>query len=344
MTTSKPNCRGRILSKYLADPAIGIVGTGSHTPSAVLSNADLEKMVDTTDKWIVERTGIKERRITDKSTTTSMIATQAARNALEAAGIDGKDVDLIVVATATPDMLFPSTACLIQAEIGASKAAAFDLAAACSGFIYGLNAATGMMRNGTHHTALVIGAETLTKIVDFEDRSTCILFGDGAGAVVLKSVDKGSGILATRVHSDGTLADMLKLPGGGSLHPASHETIDAGYHFLKMNGNSVFKSAVKCMAEVVAGALKDAGLNQDDVDLFIPHQANIRIIEATAKKLKFPMEKVFVNVDKYGNTSAASVPIALDEAVRSGRVKAGDVISVVAFGAGFTWGSAVFRL
>jgi 3-oxoacyl-[acyl-carrier-protein] synthase-3 len=240
-------------------------------------------------------------------------------------------------------MLFPSTACLVQAEIGAKRAAGFDLAAACSGFLYGLNVASGMIRNGTHDTALVIGAETLSKIVDFEDRSTCILFGDGAGAAVVRRVEKGQGILSSRIRSDGSLGEMLKLPGGGSLHPTSHDTVDARMHFIKMNGNNVFKSAVKSMAQVVQDALDDAGKTADDIDLFVPHQANIRIIEATAKKLGIPMDKVFVNVESYGNTSAASIPIALDEAKKSGQLKRGDLIAAVAFGAGFTWGAAVLR-
>ncbi|MBZ0268892.1 ketoacyl-ACP synthase III [bacterium] len=323
---------------------MGIVGIGSDAPEGLLTNADLERMVETSNDWIVERTGIRSRHIADENTTTSMIATNAARRALADAGIDGSEVDLIVVGTATPDMLFPSTACLIQAEIGATKAAAFDLAAACSGFIYGVNVAAGMIRNGTHSVALVIGAETLSKIVDYQDRSTCVLFGDGAGAVVLRKVDNGSGILASRIQSDGKLADELKLPGGGSLHPASHDTVDAGMHFLQMNGNSVFKSAVRCMADVVQGVLDDAGLTNDDIDLFIPHQANIRIIDATAKKLRMPKEKVFVNVDRYGNTSAASVPIGMDEARREGRLKKGDLVAAVAFGAGFTWGAFVARI
>jgi 3-oxoacyl-[acyl-carrier-protein] synthase III len=332
------------LTRYLTDPAIGIVGIGSAAPEGLLTNADLERMVETSNDWIVERTGIRSRHIADERTTTSMIATRAARRALEDAGLEGSDVDLIVVGTATPDMLFPSTACLIQAEIGATTAAAFDLAAACSGFIYGVNVAAGMIRNGTHSTALVIGAETLSKIVDYQDRSTCVLFGDGAGAVVLRKVGDGSGILASRIQSDGRLADELKLPGGGSLHPTTHETVDAGMHFLQMNGNSVFKSAVRCMAEVVQGVLDDAGLTGEDIDLFIPHQANIRIIDATAKKLRFPKEKVFVNVDRYGNTSAASVPIGMDEARREGRLKKGDLVAAVAFGAGFTWGAFVARM
>ena len=331
------------MARYLPDPAVGIVGIGSDTPEGVLTNHDLEKMVETSDEWIVERTGIRTRRIADARTTTSTLATNASRRALADAGLTGADVDLVIVGTATPDMLFPSTACLVQAQIGAERAAAFDLAAACSGFIYGLNVAAGMIRNGTHETALVIGAETLSKILDFHDRATCVLFGDAAGAAVVRAVPKGKGILASRIQSDGTLAEMLMLPGGGSLHPTTHETVDQGMHFIKMNGNNVFKSAVKSMAEVVVAALDDAGLSGADVDLFIPHQANVRIIEATARKLDIPMSKVFVNVDRYGNTSAASIPLAIDEARREGRLREGDLVSVVAFGAGFTWGSAVMR-
>lgn len=330
------------MAKYQPDPAIGIVGIGSDAPPGILSNADLEKMVDTSDEWIVERTGIRTRHIADAQTTTSVLATNAARKALADAGLKGEDVDLIIIGTATPDMLFPSTACLVQAQIGASGAA-FDLAAACSGFIYGLNVAAGLIRNGTHETALVIGAETLTKIVDFQDRGTCVLFGDAAGAAVLRRVEKGRGILATRIMSDGTLAEMLTLPAGGSARPTSHETVDQRLHYIKMNGNNVFKSAVKWMADVVKKALEDAELGAHEVDLFIPHQANLRIIEATARKLDIPMDKVFVNVDRYGNTSAASIPLALDEARQAGMLREGYVVSAVAFGSGFTWGSAVLR-
>jgi 3-oxoacyl-[acyl-carrier-protein] synthase-3 len=331
------------LAKYLPDPPIGIVGIGSDAPEGILTNADLEKMVDTSDAWIVERTGIRTRHIADAKTTTSTLATRAARRALADAKVDGAAVDLIVVGTATPDMLFPSTACLVQAEIGAVNAAAFDLAAACSGFIYGLNVAAGLIRNGTHETALVIGAETLSKILDFTDRATCVLFGDAAGAAVVRRVEKGKGILATRIMSDGTLGEMLMLPAGGSLRPATHETVDQRLHYVKMSGNNVFKSAVKSMADVVLKSLEDAELSADQVDLFIPHQANLRIIEATARKLDIPMEKVFVNVDRYGNTSAASIPLAIDEARRAGVLREGHVVSAVAFGAGFTWGSAVLR-
>jgi 3-oxoacyl-[acyl-carrier-protein] synthase-3 len=319
------------------------VGIGSDAPEELLTNADLEKMVDTTDQWIVERTGIRTRHIANEHTTTSTLASRASLKALEDAGVAPAEVDLIVVGTATPDMLFPSTACLVQRNIGAPNAAAFDLAAACTGFIYGINVAAGMIRNGTHDTALVIGAETLTKIVDFEDRATCVLFGDGAGAAVVRRVENGSGIEATRIMSDGTLGDMLKLPGGGSLHPTTHATVDERLHFIKMSGNNVFKSAVKSMSEIVEKGLEDAGITAEDVDLFVPHQANARIIEATAKKLRFPMEKVFVNVDRYGNTSAASIPIAIDEARRTGHLKKGDLVAAVAFGAGFTWGSLIFR-
>lgn len=331
------------MARYQPDPAVGIVGIGSDAPEGVLTNADLERMVDTSDEWIVERTGIRTRHIADANTTTSMLATKASQRALADAGLTGADVDLVVVGTATPDMLFPSTACLVQAEIGATRAAAFDLAAACSGFIYGLNVASGLIRNGTHETALVIGAETLSKIVDFKDRTTCVLFGDAAGAAVVRRVEKGKGILASRIRSDGTLGEMLMLPAGGSARPATRETVDAGLHYVKMNGNNVFKSAVKSMAEAVEEALEDAGMTGENVDLFIPHQANARIIEATARRLRIPMDKVFMNVDRYGNTSAASIPLAIDEARQAGRIREGTLVSVVAFGAGFTWGSAVMR-
>ena len=332
------------MAKYQPDPAVGIVGIGSDTPEGVLSNADLEKMVETSDEWIVERTGIRTRRIADAKTTTSTLATNAARKALADAGLSGEDVDAIIIGTATPDMLFPSTACLVQANIGAVNAAAFDLAAACSGFIYGLNVAAGLIRNGSHETVLVIGAETLSKIVDFEDRATAVLFGDAAGAAVVRRVEKGRGILATRIMSDGNLAEMLMLPGGGSLRPTSHETVDQRLHYIKMNGNNVFKAAVKSMADIATKALEDAEMDVTQIDLFIPHQANMRIIEATARKLDIPMSKVFVNVDRYGNTSAASIPLGLDEARRAGMIHEGDVVAAVAFGAGFTWGSAVLRL
>ena len=331
------------MAKYLPDPAVGIVGIGSDAPEQILSNEDLEKMVDTSSDWIIERTGIKTRRISDENTTTSTLATNAARRALEDAGVAAEEIDLIVVGTATPDMMFPSTACLVQAEIGAPNATAFDLSAACSGFLYGLNVAIGMIRNGTHGKALVIGAETLTKILDFEDRSTCVLFGDGAGAAVVQGVESGSGVLSFRLHADGSAAESLMLPGGGSKYPSSHETVDERLHFIKMNGNNVFKVGVRSMSDALVGGIEDAGLHSDDIDLFVPHQANIRIIDALAKRAGIAKERVFVNVDRYGNTSAASIPIALDEAKKAGRLKKGDVVAAVAFGAGYTWGSTIFR-
>jgi 3-oxoacyl-[acyl-carrier-protein] synthase-3 len=331
------------LAKYSRDPAIGIVGIGSDAPERLLTNRELEEMVDTSDEWIVERTGIRTRHIADEKTTTATLATNASRKALAQAGLEASDVDLIVLGTATPDMYFPSTACFVQRELGATRAAAFDLSAACSGFLYGLNVAAGMIRNGTHECALVIGAETLSKILDFQDRSTCVLFGDGAGAAVVRQVNDGRGILSSRMHSDGRFGEMLMLPGGGSLYPASHDTVDDRLHYIKMNGNNVFKSAVRAMADALDDGIADAGLTPDDIDLFVPHQANIRIIEAVAKRVKIPMERVFVNVERYGNTSAASIPIALDEARAEGRLKPGDTAAVVAFGAGFTWGSAVLQ-
>jgi 3-oxoacyl-[acyl-carrier-protein] synthase-3 len=331
------------LDKYTRDPAIGIVGVGSAVPDREMTNQDLEHMVETSDAWIVERTGIRTRRIAEDGTTTATLATLASRRALEDAGLEASEVDLIVVGTATPDMYFPSTACHVQAALGASSAAAFDLSAACSGFLYGLNVAAGLIRNGSHDTALVIGAETLSKILDFEDRATCVLFGDGAGAAVVRRVESGTGILASRLRSDGRFGDMLMLPGGGSLNPTSHETVDRRMHYIKMNGNSVFKSAVRSMSEAVEQGIADAGLTSDDIDLFIPHQANLRIIEAIAKRIGIPMSRVFVNVEKYGNTSAASIPIAIDEARAAGRLKPGDTIAAVAFGAGFTWGATVLR-
>ncbi len=331
------------MDRYRPDPRIGIVGIGAAAPEALLTNADLEKMVDTSDEWIVERTGIRTRHISDAETTTSVLAIRAARKAMAEAGVEAEEIDVIIVGTATPDMLFPSTACLIQAEIGAVNATGFDLAAACSGFIYGLSVVAGMIRAGTCRTALVIGAETLTKITDFEDRGTCVLFGDGAGAAIVRTVEGDRGLLAIRTRSDGTLGDMLKLPAGGSLHPTTRETVDARMHFIKMNGNNVFKSAVRSMARIAGQAIEDAGMTPDDIDLFIPHQANLRIIEATGKKLGIPSEKVYVNVDRWGNTSAASIPIAIDEARSNGVLKEGMTIAAVAFGAGFTFGSAVHR-
>ena len=321
-----------------------IAGTGSYLPEKVVSNADLEKMVDTTDEWIISRTGIRERRMAAPDEATSDLSTHAARRALEAAGVAAEEVDLIIVATLTPDHLFPSTAGLVQRNLGAKRAAAFDLEAACSGFIYALTVGESFIRLGRFSRVLVVGAEVLTRFVDWTDRNTCVLFGDGAGAALLVgSEDPERGILSTHLHSDGTLADLLYAPGGGSRLPTTHDVIEARLNTVKMKGNEVFKIAVTKLSEVVDEALAANGLQDKDIDFLVPHQANLRIILATARKLNLPMEKVIVTVDRHGNTSAASVPMALDEAVRTGRVSRGDLILLEAFGGGLTWGAALVR-
>lgn len=319
-----------------------ITGTGSAVPDAVLSNSDLEKMVETSDEWITTRTGIRERRIADESTASSDIAHEAARKALEAADVGPGELDAVVVGTVTPDFLFPSTACVVQSRLGAKNACAFDLMAGCAGFLYTLHIAQGMIKSGGAEKILVIGAETLSKIVDFKDRSTCILFGDGAGAVVLEGSDE-PGILSSLVSSDGDCWDLLYVPAGGSRRPVDRDVLETGDQYIKMKGNDVFKVAVKSMESATVDAVEKAGLRPDDIDLFVPHQANHRIVEAVRKRLDFPEEKVFLNLDRYGNTSAASVPLALDEAVRSGRVRRGDTVLFAAFGAGFAWGASVVR-
>jgi len=320
-----------------------VLGTGSYAPDKVLTNLDLEKMVDTSDDWIQERTGIKERRIAENGTATSDLAMEAAKRALDAAGVTPAEIDLILVATVTPDMLFPATACIVQDKLGAKKALAFDISAACSGFIFALANADAFIRCGTYKKVLVIGAETLSKITDWTDRNTCVLFGDGAGAVVVGPDDSGRGLLSTHLHTDGSMGDLLYMPGGGSRHPATHWSLDERMHFIKMRGNETFKIAVRALEEVVMEALHHNGLTSDDIDLLVPHQANLRIIQATAKRLNMPMEKVVVTVHKYGNTSAASVPMALDEAVRDGRVKDGGLVLLEAFGGGLSWASALIR-
>ncbi len=324
-------------------PRAHIVGWGKYTPQRVLTNDDLSRMVDTSDEWIVTRTGIRERRIAGENETTATMAVQAARQALEGAGIGPEKVDLIIVATATPDYLFPSTACLVQDALGASRAAAFDLAAGCTGFVYALGVAAAMVESGAVQTALVIGAETLSRITDWTDRNTCVLFGDGAGAVVLRAGPDGGGVLATVLGADGSGKDLLMLPAGGSRHPASHRTIAERMHFIKMQGRDVFRFAVRVVPTATRQALEKAGLTLDDVALFIPHQANGRIIESAVRDLKLPPEKVYNNLERYGNTSAASIPIALCEAVEEGRLKPGDVVVCVGFGAGLTWGATVLR-
>jgi len=320
---------------------VHIVGTGSYTPERVLTNQDLEKIVDTSDEWITSRTGIKERRISDPKTPSSYLATEAATRALADAGIAGEALDQIIIGTVTGDRTFPSTACIVQDRLGATRAHAFDISAACAGFLYGLSIGRTAVASGSADTVLVIGVETLSRIVDWTDRNTCVLFGDAAGAVVLRSTGKPGGILATRLHSDGSLVHLLEMPAGGSLMPPSHETVEKRLHTIHMSGNDVFKHAVRAMESVALEALEAAGRKPEEVSLFVPHQANYRIIDATARRLGLPMERVFVNLDRYGNTSSASIPLALDEARRAGRIRAGDLIEMVTFGGGFTWAAAV---
>ncbi|HIE13473.1 MAG TPA: ketoacyl-ACP synthase III [Desulfotomaculum sp.] len=324
--------------------AAGITGLGIHLPARVLTNLDLERMVDTSDAWILERTGIKERRIAAPEESTSDLATGAAREALNAAGLSPENVELIIVATATPDMLFPATACLVQDRLGAGRAAAFDLEAGCSGFVYGLAVGAQFITSGCFRNILVIGAETLSKVTNWQDRSTCVLLGDGAGAAVLQPVGPPRGILSVYLRADGSGGELLKVPAGGARLPASTETVRAGLHYLTMNGREIFKFAVRSMEEAAVEALRRAGINQREVDCFITHQANIRIIDALAKRLGFSPDKVIVNVDRYGNTSAASIPIALYEALVSGKIKPGEsLVLLVAFGAGLTWGAVLLR-
>ncbi|WP_090552212.1 beta-ketoacyl-ACP synthase III [Natronincola ferrireducens] len=320
-----------------------ITGTGSYLPEKVLTNNDLAKIVDTSDEWIRTRTGITQRRMADQETATSDLATKAAERAIEDAGITAEDIDLIIVATATPDMAFPSTACIVQKNIGAINASAFDLEAACTGFLYGLTIGEQFIKTGFYKRILIIGAEVLTKVLDWKDRNTCVLFGDGAGAVILERSEEGDGILSSYLGSDGKSGECLTLPGGGSRLPASYETIDNRLHYIKMEGTEVFKFAVRVMGSSALKALEGSNIKLEEVDFLVPHQANIRIIEAAAKRLHLSMDKVYVNLDQYGNMSAASVPVALDEAVKKGCIKKGDVVVLVAFGGGLTWGSSVIK-
>lgn len=320
-----------------------IVGTGSYVPEAVLTNRDLEQRIETTDEWIVSRTGIRERRIAADHECTSDLAARAARAALDMAGVGAEEIELIVVGTITGDFPWPATACLVQEKIGAKRAFAFDVSAACSGFVYALDAAVKQIQCGAVGKALVIGAEILSRIVDWQDRNTCVLFGDGAGAVVLCAEEGERGVLSTHLHSDGSYWELLYQAGFGARNPATAQGLDARLPFLKMQGNEVFKVAVRMLTEVAQEALTHNGLRTEDVDLFIPHQANRRILEAVAKRLHLSDEQVFINVDFYGNTSGASIPIALDEVNRAGRLKAGDLVLFDAFGGGFTWASALVR-
>jgi 3-oxoacyl-[acyl-carrier-protein] synthase-3 len=327
----------------MAKTNAGILGTGHAYPEGILTNADLEKMVDTSDEWITKRVGIKQRRKAAPGEYTSLFAVKAARQAIERARIDPAEIDTLICATVTPDQILPSTGCLIQAEIGANNAAAFDLAAACSGFLYGLTMANAMIRTGQSRRALVIGAEVLTQYVDYTDRSTCVIFGDGAGAAVLGPVEAERGILSARIRSDGRFAEHLYAPGGGTRLGSTAETIAAGEHFFKMKGNELFKVAVRSMADISREVLTDAGQTASDVSLFIPHQANQRITDAVARNLDVDMERVYSNISMHGNTSSASIPIALDECVEAGRVRENDLVLLASFGGGVTWGGVLFR-
>ena len=322
-----------------------ILGTGSAVPEKVMTNADFEKMLDTSDEWITQRTGIRERRVTEQGRGTASLGTEAARKALAAAGMDAKDLDLIICSTVTPEMQFPSTACFVQEALGVRDIPAFDLGAACSGFIYGLTTGATFIEAGRYRKVLVIGADSLSKICDYKDRGSCILFGDAAGAVVLEPTSQqGRGVLYSVLCAYGGGWNYIHVPAGGSRTPATHQTIDARDHYVKMRGRDVYKFAVEKMQWLLGDCLGKCGLTVADVDLLVPHQVNSRIIESAAGKYGFPMEKVFMNIDRYGNTSAASIPLALDEAVRSGRAKPGSLVVMVAFGAGLTWAGAVARL
>jgi len=321
-----------------------IAGTGSFVPERVLSNADLEKMVDTSDEWIITRTGIRERRIAEDGMASSDLAEIASRRALESAGVSAEELDLVIVCTITPDTILPSCACWLQERIGAKNAGAFDITAACSGFIYGLSVASNFIKAGAARLALVVGSECLSKITDYTDRTSCILFGDGAGAAVLRSTENGErGILDFILGADGSGGELMILPAGGSRIPATHRSIDERLHYMKIRGREVFKFAVLKMVELVKASVERVGMSTRDIKLVIPHQVNTRILRSAAEKLGMPMEKIFINIDRYGNTSAASVPIALDEAHRAGQIGRGDLVVLVAFGGGLTWGSCLLR-
>jgi 3-oxoacyl-[acyl-carrier-protein] synthase III len=321
----------------------GIIGMGHAYPEGILTNADLEKIVETNDEWITTRTGIKQRHKAAADEYTSQFGAKAARQALERAGREATDIDIIICATTTPDQIMPSTGALIQAQIGATNAAGMDIFAACSGFLYGLTLVESMIRTGQIKHALVIGAEVLTKYVDYTDRGTCVIFGDGSGAAVVGPVPEGKGILATKIRSDGRYEDQLFASGGGTKLGTTHQTIDNGDHFFKMKGNELFKVAVRSMADISAEMLEKAGYTVDDVDLVIPHQANQRITDAVASRLGVAEEKVYSNIAQHGNTSSASIPIALDECIQSGKVRDGSLVLLTAFGGGVTWGGTLLR-
>ena len=320
-----------------------ITGWGFYAPSRVVTNFDMEKMVDTSDEWITSRTGIKERRFASEGETTSSLSVRAARIALDRAKLRAQDVQLVIVGTCSPDYLFPATACIVQSELGATHAGAFDVEAACTSFVTAIGIARGMISSGTVQNALVIGAETLSRFLNFKDRTTCVLFGDGAGAVVVEASNASVGIESVVLHSEGSKGEMLMVKAGGARVPATQATLEQGQHFITMQGGEVFKLAVKSMADAAEEAIRDAGVSLSDIALMIPHQANVRIIDGVAKRLHFPMEKVFVNIQRYGNTSAASIPIAIAEAEAQGRLHRGDKVLLAAFGGGFTWGASVLE-
>lgn len=328
----------RMLNKHA-----GIIATGSYMPEKTLTNEYFEKIVDTNNEWIMSRTGIEERRVCDEDTATSDLATKAALNAMEKSGTKPEEIDMIIVATVTPDMAFPSTACIVQKNIGAVNAAAFDIEAACSGFIYGITIAESFVSSGVYKNILVIGAEALSKITDYTDRNTCVLFGDGAGAVIISEVEEGYGILSSYIGANGSAGHLLTQPAGGSRMPVSEQTMKDKLHYIKMDGSEVFKFAIKIMGEAAEKALEKCGLCKEDIDYLIPHQANTRIIESAVKRLKISPKKVYVNVNKYGNMSAASIAVALDEANAKGHLKDDSIIVLVGFGGGLTWGSSVIK-
>jgi 3-oxoacyl-[acyl-carrier-protein] synthase-3 len=320
-----------------------VTGTGSSLPTRILTNKELETMVDTSDEWITTRTGIKERRIAGEGEYLSLFATRAAREALEMSGVPAEEIDIIICATVTPDRQIPSTACTLQHNLGAKRAAAFDLAAGCSGYIYALAVADRFLSGGGCRHVLVIGGEVLSKYLDWHDRTTCIIFADGAGATLLSAQEGTSGVLATSLRTDGSMADFIMLPAGGTLLPTSEQTVRDGMHFIRMKGNETFKIAVRSLEEVSREVITASGLTASDIDLYIPHQANRRIIEAVGSRLGLRADQVYVNIDRVGNTSSASIPIALDEVVRAGKVHRGDTLLFAAFGAGLTWGAALLR-
>ena len=320
-----------------------ITAVSHYVPEGRLTNEDLEKIVNTDDKWIMDRTGIRERRIVSKGTPTSELAAEAAIRVLNDRGISADEIDLIIVATVTPDMLFPSTACVLQERIGASNAWGFDLLGACSGFLYALTTAAQFIQSGKHSTVLVVGADVMSSIIDFEDRATCVLFGDGAGAVLVEASETDNGLLDWILRSDGSGGQFLYMPGGGSLHPSTKETVEQKMHYVHQNGRNVFKFAVKGMVEVSESILKRNGLTTRDLKLLVPHQANLRIIKSTADRLNLDLSRVAINIDRFANTTAGTIPICLSEATASGTINDGDLVLMVSFGAGFTWGSILMR-